>query len=83
MPPPPPPPYPPRRPPPPPPPTHGFQPGEWIPQGEGGQQAQPAPSMELAAFGLSYSAINAFAVTLQGVAAAGEAWHCLPLPRPD
>ena len=73
------PPGPPRRPPSPPPRTPGYQPGEWIPQGEGGQQAQSAPATGLAALGLSDSGLDAFAAALQGVVAAGVS-AALPSP---
>ena len=94
------PPYPPRRPSYPPPPTYGsqphpsppprtpgFHPGEWLPQGEGGQHAraapvtEPAPSTGLAALGPTESAVHAIAAALQGVVANGVAM-ALPSPAP-
>ena len=97
---PPPPPYPPRDSSPPSPPTYGSQPhtspppctpgfqtGEWLPQGEGGQQARAAPVTEpepatgLAALGLTQSDVHAIAAALQGVVANGVA-AALPSPHP-
>ena len=82
MPPPPPPPSPPRRPTSPPPRTTGFQPGEWLPQVQGVQQAQSAVATGLAALGLSDSAVHDFAASLQGVVAAGVS-TALPSPDPS
>ena len=75
-------PYLPGRPTPPPPPTHGLHPGEWIPQREGGQQAQPAPVMGLADLGLSYSTLHNFLAALQGVVAAVFS-AAFPFPAPS
>ena len=71
MPPPPPPPNQPRPPPSLPPRTPDFHPGEWLPQGEGGQQARSAPATGLAALGLSDSTIHTVVVAMQGVVAGG------------
>ena len=79
---PPPPPYPPGIPPTPPPPTQGFPPGGLVPPGEGGQQVWPPLAMDLAALGLSDSALHAFVEALQGVVAAGAS-ATVPSPAPS